>query len=330
MMESMGWKDGDGLGKDRQGVKYALKPTKKLDSSGVGAQRVDSKWLDACCAYDSILAKLNIAYTTQETQDDSDEDSKKKRKREEKEQRRKEKKEKKAKRETVDEEEESVGQLEVDEQTRKREKKAKKEKKEKKAKKAKKQEEEIVEDSTKEEEESEAEPIHVPVARHLIYAKRLKSKHVDGYSENHKAEIFASIQREVKQHQKAVAVPYQPQRSPHGLLNSEDELPVSEEEEEVFDEESEEVENGSGSQSNKISYDGGFTEDTQVDIYNQAMDHQVKGRIGLGVAKKLSKSKRRDHAQNIAQLMKTGSYLSRKFVFAGFLSDVPTKSARSL
>jgi hypothetical protein len=89
MMENMGWKEGQGLGKDNQGLKVALKPSKKVittcvysnnprslshtschcstsllqvDNAGLGKSAQSTKWVEACCVYDSILAKLNQKY----------------------------------------------------------------------------------------------------------------------------------------------------------------------------------------------------------------------------------------------------------------------------
>merc|ERR1711959_76177 len=63
MMEKMGWKEGDGLGKDGQGIKTAIKPKKKIDATGIGAKNLNTNWIATSSAYDSILAKLNITYS---------------------------------------------------------------------------------------------------------------------------------------------------------------------------------------------------------------------------------------------------------------------------
>lgn len=66
----------------------------------------------------------------------------------------------------------------------------------------------------------------------------------------------------------------------------------------------------------------GFTEDTQVDIYNQVFEKQKKGRDGVGLGSRLSKSQRREVAQRDAQLMRTGRFLSKHFVYGGLLGDM--------
>jgi cobalamin biosynthesis protein CobT len=267
LMESMGWKDGMGLGKDGQGKVNPLRPTKKNDTIGLGSKQVNGKWLDACCAYDAVLQKLNIAYSSDTKAEESEEDEKTEK------QKRKEKKRKLR---------EEQAQAEADseaEDTPKKKRKSKKVKVE--------EDEEETKTVTKKEEEKEEDEDSdkpIPVARHLIYAKRLKSKQVEGYSDCHKAEIFASIQRQVRHEQ---------------------------------------------ARKDKYERPAGFTEETQVDIYNEVVDKQVKGRIGLGVAHKASKSVRRETATQDHRLMRIGQYLSRKFVHAGTLEEVHRKPISS-
>ena len=69
-----------------------------------------------------------------------------------------------------------------------------------------------------------------------------------------------------------------------------------------------------------VDYEGGFTEDTQVKIFDQAQAKNSKRRVGLGSGK-MSKSNRRDAAKQDHKLLKEGSYLARKFVHFGNLSD---------
>jgi hypothetical protein len=299
MMESMGWKEGDGLGKERQGRTNALKPRKKIDNAGLGSKRTAGKWLDACCAYDDILQKLNVAYSDKQDEDQDDDQAKL----DKKERKRLRKEEKKRKREA--EAEEGVDESQ-DEAPKK--KKAKKEKKSKKDKQPK-----VVEDTeaADDDSDSDSKPTrHIPVARHLIYAKRLKAKQVGEYSDNHKAEIFASIQRQVRSEQlrkDKYSVPARPTPPDSPAAESDSEPEPAPEPKQV------------------ARVVEGFTEDTQVDIYNAAMDKQIKGRTGLGVAKKLSKSKRREAACSAHHLTRIGQYLARKFVSAGTLEQVHAK-----
>ena len=99
MMEEMGWKEGMGLGKEGQGMVTAIKPKKKAglrispdlhnclqgNNSGLGSEKRNSKWIASSCVYDSILAKLNIAYSGNKNVDAiSDSDSAKEKKNEKK------------------------------------------------------------------------------------------------------------------------------------------------------------------------------------------------------------------------------------------------------
>jgi len=72
----MGWTEGEGLGKDGTGRKIALKPPKKVDKLGIGAEKSYMNWVYTSIAYDDVLAKLNIVYADDKKRkrDSDDED----------------------------------------------------------------------------------------------------------------------------------------------------------------------------------------------------------------------------------------------------------------
>eukprot|EP00300_Choanocystis_sp_HF-7_P036548 c52408_g1_i1.p1 GENE.c52408_g1_i1~~c52408_g1_i1.p1 ORF type:complete len:338 (+),score=92.12 c52408_g1_i1:83-1096(+) len=147
-------------------------------------------------------------------------------------------------------------------------------------------------------EASEATDKQAVPLRNAMYTKRRESKRVQGYSEAEKAEIFGLAARTDAIVEKVKAT------NASSVLFGEFANP----------------ENVTANRT--IAYEGGFTEDTQVDIYNQAMDHSIKGREGLGLGKKLSKAERRDVAQRDARLLNSGTYLYKKFEFAGLLGEL--------
>lgn len=259
MMEKMGWKEGDGLGKEGQGIKTAIKPKKKIDATGIGAKNLNTNWIATSSAYDSILAKLNITYSGGAGNAENDEPK-----------------------------------PDVELSDKAKAKAARKA--ERRARKAEKAAKQCV-TTTEEVEVTESVEI-ASGSRHAIYSRRLKSKQMKRYSDVDKAEIFAHIHRpDVADGDAPLAV--------HGLSTTPNPTIPS-----------------------RISYEGGFTEDTQVDIYNQAMGKQVKNRLGLGQVK-LSKSARREAAQSDAHLTNTGNYLQRKFVYSGCLSEMALKMSKS-
>lgn len=57
-MEMMGWKEGEGLGKNKQGIKKALQPRKKLCRKGLGKKTNDYKDLWWEKLYEQTLNKV--------------------------------------------------------------------------------------------------------------------------------------------------------------------------------------------------------------------------------------------------------------------------------
>lgn len=259
MMEKMGWTEGSGLGKDGQGMKTALKPQKKVDAAGIGAKNLNTNWIATSSAYDSILAKLNIAYQKPDTKGAADSGS------------------------SGDDDGSSK------KQKRSKDKSKRKDKKDKKDKTGKKRNRDEMDGDVEDTASASSESV-VP-SRSAMYAKRMKSKRLSGYSDVDKAEIFAS------EYRPAVTVTVADSDAPMADTTTKQ----------------------------RIEYENGFTEDTQVDIYNQAMDKKNKGRLGLGQAK-LSKSARKEAAERDATLARVGAYLQRKFEYGGCLSDMTLRS----
>lgn len=71
----MGWQEGEGLGKEKQGITEHVRVSKKKDNSGVGIdaqQKAASNWTFNTTTFDSILKNLNVivADTSQEGDND--------------------------------------------------------------------------------------------------------------------------------------------------------------------------------------------------------------------------------------------------------------------
>ncbi|KAH7424239.1 hypothetical protein KP509_12G096600 [Ceratopteris richardii] len=63
LLKQMGWQEGEGLGKDKQGIKEHVRVAKKKDNSGVGVdakQKAASNWTLNTDAFDRILKNLNV------------------------------------------------------------------------------------------------------------------------------------------------------------------------------------------------------------------------------------------------------------------------------
>eukprot|EP00298_Acanthocystis_sp_HF-20_P013050 c20185_g1_i1.p1 GENE.c20185_g1_i1~~c20185_g1_i1.p1 ORF type:complete len:296 (+),score=130.98 c20185_g1_i1:103-888(+) len=260
----MGWCEGEGLGKDGQGRKVAIKPAKKIDKMGIGAQHSHTNWIKTSIAYDDILSKLNFNFSSEA------DDKKKKRKRDEDDE------------DDDEEDDEDVDSQISDDQekeaseTNKNKKKEKKEKKEKKSSSSNKKKENK-KNKKKKSKKNESEE---------------DNSDKDEESNNDDVSISVSVNR----------------RTP---LSKTDHL-------EIF------------GRPSKIEFDSkrskGFTEDTQVQIYDSLMNKQVKGRKGLGLIK-ITKSERKIVAQQDSQLMRKGSYLSKKFEFGGYLTQFTLKAS---
>eukprot|EP00850_Spirogloea_muscicola_P026643 SM008988S23667 [mRNA] locus=s8988:21:540:- [translate_table: standard] len=65
LMQRMGWEEGAGLGKHRQGIREHLRVRKHADHAGVGvaeAQRAASDWTVNTSVFDDILRNLNVLH----------------------------------------------------------------------------------------------------------------------------------------------------------------------------------------------------------------------------------------------------------------------------
>ncbi|KAK1289092.1 hypothetical protein QJS10_CPB18g00679 [Acorus calamus] len=60
-MKQMGWEEGDGLGKDKQGIKGYVRVKNKQDTAGMGVDKDANKWIFDTNQFDNILKKLKVA-----------------------------------------------------------------------------------------------------------------------------------------------------------------------------------------------------------------------------------------------------------------------------
>ncbi|XP_076898709.1 G-patch domain-containing protein 1-like [Bidens hawaiensis] len=68
LMKQMGWEEGEGLGKDKQGIKGYVRVTNKQDTLGVGVEK-PNQWAFDTTKFDNILKKLKVQAT--EIKDDN-------------------------------------------------------------------------------------------------------------------------------------------------------------------------------------------------------------------------------------------------------------------
>lgn len=59
-MKQMGWEEGEGLGKDKQGIKGHVRVKNKQDTLGVGVDSPHNKWVYDTTQFDNILKKLKV------------------------------------------------------------------------------------------------------------------------------------------------------------------------------------------------------------------------------------------------------------------------------
>ncbi|KAI7741980.1 hypothetical protein M8C21_008693 [Ambrosia artemisiifolia] len=62
LMKQMGWEEGEGLGKDKQGIKGYVRVSNKQDTLGVGLQKPNA-WAFDTTRFDNILKKLKVQAT---------------------------------------------------------------------------------------------------------------------------------------------------------------------------------------------------------------------------------------------------------------------------
>ncbi|KAM1563731.1 hypothetical protein ACFX10_038113 [Malus domestica] len=59
LMKQMGWEEGEGLGKDKQGIKGYVRVKNKQDNAGVGVEK-PNQWAFDTTQFDSILKRLKV------------------------------------------------------------------------------------------------------------------------------------------------------------------------------------------------------------------------------------------------------------------------------
>ncbi|XP_022760686.1 uncharacterized protein LOC111306919 [Durio zibethinus] len=64
LMKQMGWEEGEGLGKDKQGIKGYVRVKNKKDTTGVGLDK-PNPWAFDTAQFDSILKRLKVEQATQ-------------------------------------------------------------------------------------------------------------------------------------------------------------------------------------------------------------------------------------------------------------------------
>ncbi|KAF8780446.1 hypothetical protein HU200_001568 [Digitaria exilis] len=62
LMKQMGWEEGEGLGKDKQGIKGHVRVKNKQDTLGVGVDNPRDKWVYDTSQFDNILKKLKVLF----------------------------------------------------------------------------------------------------------------------------------------------------------------------------------------------------------------------------------------------------------------------------
>ncbi|XP_022738350.1 uncharacterized protein LOC111291063 isoform X1 [Durio zibethinus] len=70
LMKQMGWEEGEGLGKDKQGIKSYVRVKNKQDTNGVGLDK-PNPWAFDTAQFDSILKRLKVQQAVQ-TNDEAD------------------------------------------------------------------------------------------------------------------------------------------------------------------------------------------------------------------------------------------------------------------
>ncbi|KAI7736662.1 hypothetical protein M8C21_010636 [Ambrosia artemisiifolia] len=73
LMKQMGWEEGEGLGKEKQGIKGHVRVSNKQDTVGIGLDKPNA-WAFDTTQFDGILKKLKVQATVIEHDDDDDDD----------------------------------------------------------------------------------------------------------------------------------------------------------------------------------------------------------------------------------------------------------------
>ncbi|KAF9618028.1 hypothetical protein IFM89_039425 [Coptis chinensis] len=71
LMKQMGWEEGEGLGKDKQGIKGHLRVKHKQDTTGVGLEKVNN-WAFDTSQFDNILKRLKVQVADRDDDEDND------------------------------------------------------------------------------------------------------------------------------------------------------------------------------------------------------------------------------------------------------------------
>ncbi|XP_022566044.1 G-patch domain-containing protein 1-like isoform X3 [Brassica napus] len=74
LMKSMGWEEGEGLGKDKQGIKGYVRVKNKQDTTGVGVDK-PNPWAFDTTQFDNILKKLKVQAAPSKKDDDKEAES---------------------------------------------------------------------------------------------------------------------------------------------------------------------------------------------------------------------------------------------------------------
>ncbi|CAH8385786.1 unnamed protein product [Eruca vesicaria subsp. sativa] len=74
LMKSMGWEEGEGLGKDKQGIKGYVRVKNKQDTTGVGVDK-PNPWAFDTTQFDNILKKLKVQAAPSKKDDASEKEA---------------------------------------------------------------------------------------------------------------------------------------------------------------------------------------------------------------------------------------------------------------
>ncbi|XP_057802777.1 G-patch domain-containing protein 1 [Salvia miltiorrhiza] len=73
LMKQMGWEEGEGLGKEKQGIKGYVRVKNKQDNLGIGTE-IPNAWAFDTTQFDSILKKLKVQAVEKNKDEDSETD----------------------------------------------------------------------------------------------------------------------------------------------------------------------------------------------------------------------------------------------------------------
>ncbi|XP_042481566.1 G-patch domain-containing protein 1 isoform X2 [Macadamia integrifolia] len=74
LMKQMGWEEGEGLGKDKQGIKGYVRVKNKQDTTGVGLDKANNNWAFDTVQFDNILKRLKVQVAEPDHADVEDND----------------------------------------------------------------------------------------------------------------------------------------------------------------------------------------------------------------------------------------------------------------